>query len=174
MNRQYVPMLYQNQSHFKINILLKQCSFGFIFNSKLNIWQCICHYLLIQQKIQCNTSSYTIHRTANLWITAKSQQEIVIHHRCPFDYCMSNEFFLNLSIPDDQCANYRSGTLCGKCQPGLSQVLGTSICKQCSNLWLLLLLPFGLASLALVLCLMVLNLTVYPQEQSMDSSSMQT
>ena len=39
-------------------------------------------------------------------------------------------------------------------------MLGTSNCKKCSNRWLLLLLPLGLAGVALVVCLMVLNLTV--------------
>ena len=73
---------------------------------------------------------------------------------------MPHDLSLNLSTPDDQCANNHSGTLCGKCQPGLSQVLGTSNCKNCSSLWLFLLLPFALAGLALVACMMVLSLTV--------------
>ena len=156
VNNQYVP--YQNQSQFTINILLKNCSLGFIFDSKLNT--CACHHLLVQQKIQCNTSSHTIHRSSNLWITAKSHSEILIHHHCPFDYCIPYDLSLNLSTPDSQCANNRLGTLCGKCQPGLSQVFGTSNCKKCSNTWLLLLLIFGLAGVALVVCLMVLNFTV--------------
>ena len=86
--------------------------------------------------------------------------EILIHHHCPFDYCMPFDLPLNLSTPDDQCADNHSGILCGKCQPGLSQVLGSSNCKKYSNLWFFLLLPFALAGVALVACLMVLNFTV--------------
>ena len=73
---------------------------------------------------------------------------------------MTYDFSLNMSTPDHQCANNRSGILCGKCQPVLSQVLGSSNCKKCSNLWLFLLLPFALAGVALVAFLMVLSLTV--------------
>ena len=128
------------------------------FHSKLNI--CVCHHLLVQQNIQCTITSQTIHGTTNLWIIANSYSEILIHHHCPFDYYMPHDLPLNLSTPNHQCANNRSGILCGRCQPGLSQTLGTSNCKQCSSLWLLLLLPFALARVALVVCLIVLNLTV--------------
>lgn len=156
VDEEYVPM--PSRIPFKINILLKPCSLGFIFDSKVNI--CVCHYLLVQQNIQCVTSSHTIHRTGNLWIKAKSHSEIFIHHHCPFDYCIPHDLSLNLSTPDDQCANNHSGILCGKCKPGLSQLLGSSNCKKCSNLFLFLLLPFALAGLALVACLMALSLTV--------------
>ena len=50
--------------------------------------------------------------------------------------------------------------LCGACLPGLSLALGTSKCLECSNVWLLLLLPFAAAGLALVFVLLTLNLTV--------------
>ena len=48
----------------------------------------------------------------------------------------------------------------GACLPGLSLALGTSRCLQCSNIWLLLLLPFATAGLALVFVLLTLNLRV--------------
>ena len=85
---------------------------------------------------------------------------IVVNHHCPFDYCKPYELSLNLSAPDSQCVFNRSGTLCGACHAELSQVLGTSNCMKCSNTWLLLIIPFALAGVALVVCLMVLNLTV--------------
>ena len=43
---------------------------------------------------------------------------------------------------------------------GLSLVLGSSKCLQCSNIWILLLIPFALAGIALILLLLIFKLTV--------------
>ncbi len=52
------------------------------------------------------------------------------------------------------------GVLCGECVAGLSLVLATSNCKECSNLYLLLLIPFALAGILLVALILVLNITI--------------
>ena len=62
--------------------------------------------------------------------------------------------------PDEQCSFNRSGLLCGKCKEGLSLVLGSSQCKECSNNYLALLIPFALAGVLLVVLLFLLHLTV--------------
>jgi len=49
--------------------------------------------------------------------------------------------------------------LCGQCQHGLSTVFGLSQCKHCSNIYLLITIPIGIAGIALVLLLFSLNLT---------------
>ena len=67
---------------------------------------------------------------------------------------------INLSKPDEQCSHNRSGVLCGACWTDLSIVLGTSNCKKCSNVYLLLIIPFALAGVALVVLLLKCNLTV--------------
>lgn len=72
---------------------------------------------------------------------------------------------MNLSLNslydlDKQCANNRTGNLCGKCQNGLSLVLASSHCKECSNDFLFLLIPFALAGILLVLFILLLNVTV--------------
>ena len=165
VNKQYIPEpYYQNQSippeqvQFRINLLLKNCSLGFVFDTNRNT--CVCHHLLHQLEIQCNTALHTINRKVQMWITGTPTQDIIINFHCPFDYCKIHNLSLNLSTPDDQCASNRSGILCGACQPRLSLVLGTLNCKKCSNIQLLLILPFALAGVALVVLLMVLNLTV--------------
>ena len=61
---------------------------------------------------------------------------------------------------DTQCAFNRTGQLCGCCKDGYSLTLGGSECKQCSNTWLVLIIPFALAGSALVLVMMVCNLTL--------------
>ena len=84
----------------------------------------------------------------------------MIHPNCPFHYCKSDDTNLSLSNQDEQCAFNHSGILCGACQQGLSLALGTSQCLKCSNTYLLLLIPFALAGVALVFLLLKCNLTV--------------
>ena len=79
---------------------------------------------------------------------------------CPFDYCLPHSLHLNLSTPDSQCQFHRSGLLCGQCQQGLSAVFGSSQCKYCSNVYLLIIIPIAIVGLVLVLLLFLLNLTV--------------
>ena len=50
--------------------------------------------------------------------------------------------------------------MCGQCQQGLSAVFGSSQCKHCSNVYLLIIIPIAIAGLILVLLLFALNLTV--------------
>ena len=150
----YPPELLQ----LRVIVTLKECSLGFEFDPKQNI--CVCHHLLLKRGVTCNIESQLINRNAQQWIFASSTLGIVIHQHCPFDYCKSQNIHLNLSVPSNQCAFNRSGILCGACQSGLSHVLGTANCMKCSNIWLLLILPFAISGVALVMCLMVLNLTV--------------
>ena len=79
---------------------------------------------------------------------------------CPFHYCLLNPSQLNLSTPDSQCQFNRSGALCGQCQQDLSTVFGSSQCKQCTDLYLLILIPTAIAGVVLVLILFIFNLTV--------------
>ena len=77
------------------------------------------------------------------------------------DYCTSDsvQFTLNDTV-DYQCRYDRSGTLCGQCAEGYSLMLGSNKCKQCSNGYIALVIPFALLGVALVVLLIVLNLTV--------------
>ena len=93
----------------------------------------------------------------------QSQRLVIVHPHCPFDFCVSHrvDFPLNSTLSDVQCAYNRSGFLCGACNStGYSLVLGSSHCKQCSNIYLLLLIPFAAMGVALVILLLVCKLTV--------------
>ena len=143
----------------KILITLKDCPLGFEFDSRQNV--CSCHPYLDAYGVKCNFTAYKINRHARQWIGVLNKPKMfVIHQHCPYDYCKPYALLLNLSTPDDQCSSNRSGILCGACQPGLSQVLGTSNCKRCSNVWLLLTIVFALAGILLVAGLLMLNITV--------------
>ena len=117
---------------FRINFVLQKCYIGFVFDSNYNT--CVCHHLLKQQGIHCNITSHTVIRKAPKWMSSTPHsQDIMLNHQCPLHYCKTLDVSLNLSNSDDQCAFNHSGILCGACQSGLSQVLGTSNCRKCSN-----------------------------------------
>ena len=127
---------------------------------------CWCDPILlshIPSLTHCNIDDQTIPRPANSWISAHTVNNSHFYHvslHCPFDYCLPHSSHLNLFTPDSQCQFNRSGLLCGQCQQGLSAVFGSSYCKQYSNVYLLIIIPIGIAGILLVLLLFVLNLTV--------------
>ena len=144
-------------------ILLKFCPQGFSLHLK---GYCQCDIILsshIPSLTHCNIDDQTIPRPANSWISAHTVNNSHSYHvslHCPFDYCLPHSSHLNLSTPDSQCQFNRSGLLCGQCQQGLSAAFGSSQCKQCSNVYLLIIIPIAIAGLVLVLLLFALNLTV--------------
>ena len=101
----------------------------------------------------------------NIWIGLSnySNETGLIVHDCPFDYCVEKPVNISLSSPnsaDEQCAHNKTGILCGMCQEDLSIVFGSSRCKDCSDNYISLLIPFALAGIALVAFIFLLNLTV--------------
>ena len=140
------------------------CPIGFIKISS------ICQYYPFFDlfNIKCNIDDQTILRPTNYWILPIFQNisyryEVSLH--CPFHYCLPYSSHLNFSTPNSQCQFSRSGILCGHCQQGLSTVFGSSNCQQCSNIYLLLVVPIAIAGLVLVLLLFILNLTVTDASQ---------
>ena len=149
-------------SELTMHVDLKPCPLAFVFDK--NSQTCICSPKLQQQQINCSIDTQTVYRRSPLWINAtflnETYTQILVHNHCPFDYCKDGNIQLNMEYPDEQCAFYRSGVLCGSCQQNLSHVLGTSNCKECSSNFLLLIPVFIVAGIALVAFLMLLNLTV--------------
>ena len=144
----------------KINITTLPCPLGFEFHNRS--MTCTCDSKLVENGLNCSIDSQTVWRKSSFWITtAEESGEVLIHEHCPFDYCKPESFNLDLEDPDEQCAFYHSGILCGACQNNLSHVFGTSACRECLSLWALLWVPvIALAGIALVVLLIMLNLTV--------------
>ena len=149
-------------SQLTVHIEMQQCPLGFKFSNRSQT--CICHPKLQQHEINCSIDTQTVYRKSPLWINAtflnETYTQVLVHNHCPFDYCKDGNIQLNMEHPDEQCTLSRSGVLCGSCQQNLSHVLGTSNCKECSSHFLLLILFFIAAGIALVVFLMLLNLTV--------------
>ena len=142
-----------------VNATILDCPLGFELYENSSACDCIDY--LTRNGITCNILDQTVHRTAFMWIGNDSNDILVVHHNCPFDYCNQTVLDFSLYTQEEQCSFNRTGVLCGACQPGYSLVLGTSLCStECSNIYLLLLLPILMAGLVLVALLLKCNLTV--------------
>ena len=143
-----------------VSITFLPCPDGF----NLSYSECICEESLQRFTNTCNVNDVTILRKGDFWINLEydngTYKGLTLHPHCPFDYCKSEPTDIILNDTDTQCALNRSGILCGECQPGLSLALGSSQCLTCSNMFLLLIIPFALAGIVLVCVLLVLKLTV--------------
>ena len=127
---------------------------------------CECDQNLTEHQIKsCSAENETILVETNIWIGLSnySNETGFVIHDCVFDYCVEKPVNISLSSPDsadEQCAYNRTGKLCGMCQEDLSLVFGSSLCQDCSDNYVFLLIPFALAGIALVAFILLLNLTV--------------
>ena len=135
------------------------------FNILKSTQSCVC-----EPKLQRYTNSCTITNglgtitrdsSQQFWVGYDNQSdELILHPLCPFDYCVNDTVVFPLNNTDSQCANNRSGLLCGACKESYSLILGTSRCEKCTNSHLVLLIPFAVMGVALVFFLLVCKLTV--------------
>ena len=146
-------------SYSKFYVKLLPCPPGFMF---IQI-RCQCDPVLTVNEYvkDCDINDQTVLRSPNSWIFySESLHTYQLSKSCPFDYCYTHFSKLQLSNPDSQCQFSRSGILCGQCQQHLSTIFGSSDCKKCSNMYLLLLIPFAVSGIVLVIIMFILNLTV--------------
>ena len=143
-----------------VTVHLQPCPDGF----QLSNSQCICEERLQAFTNSCNVDDETILRSSNFWMSGLymngSYEGLILHPRCPFDYCLTTVLSLTPSDPNAQCASDRMGTLCGSCPKNYSIGFGSSRCLQCTNRYISLLIPFTIAGIVLVVFLLALKLTV--------------
>ena len=150
--------------HLTVNVTFESCPIGFEQSNFTG--ECICDHRIWQYTNSCDIDRQAILRNASttfwlgVWYNNGMPVGFIHHNYCPRNYCISKSKYINLSNPDQICNFNRSGLLCGRCKEGLSLVLGSSQCKQCSNSYLALLVPFALAGILLVILLFLLHLTV--------------
>ena len=149
-----------------ITFLPCDCPIGFQPSQSKIECICECDKRLEADIANCSLENETIQIASSAWIgysNATDNTGFIIYPTCPFDYCVQTPVNVTLNIPngaDMQCAFNCSEKLCGECEEDLSLVLGTSRCKECSNIYLLLLIPFALAGIALVAFILIPNITV--------------
>ena len=166
-----------SQRRLSIQFSPYSCPVGFqprdIDNTKC---VCECDSAIEEYITNCDPQTKTLVRKGNFWITYINSStdnprnnNYLIYPNCPLNYCYppSSSIKINLNVPDGdeaQCANSRTGKLCGSCKDGYSLSLGSSRCIVCPSNWPVLLIAILiaaiLAGIALVAMLLVLNLTV--------------
>ena len=149
-----------------ISLALQDCPTGFILTN-MPPYFCTCHPTLQVNGITvCIITNHIgwIYRTGTVWVsdsfTGNETNSFVVHQYCTYDYCKPENISVDLNFPETQCLFNHSGVLCGGCYGNLSLALGTSRCLPCDNRYTSLLLVFGLAGLALVFFIKVLDITV--------------
>ena len=149
-------------SHFSsvtVHIKIKPCPRGFEQNDD----QCECDKRLSNRfkGMVCDVNADTITTKESTTWLRYDENYLKVQANCPLDYCQTTDN-ISLENPDEQCANNRSGVICGSCQDNFSIGLGGSKCLQCtSNSPLIWLIPvFAVAGVALVALLLVCNMTL--------------
>ena len=144
-----------------VKIATIKCPLGFELSQSLGV--CDCNRIFQDQYLQpeCNIITEEISRDGDAWLGYDEDRDCLIgHDECPFDYCDTSMVTFTMNNTDPQCNLNRQGLLCGECEEGLTLLLGSNRCGECSNSHLALLLLFMLAGIALVALIIVLNLTV--------------
>ena len=167
LKRMLPPRFHILFQQFNIKVILKPCPLGYDISQNSNM--CLCSDIIESHSgVGCDLENYTITRSEHHWLyyvtsNANSDSAIIIHNHCPYGYCRGdiNSLNFHLETPDKQCAFHRSGILCGACQANLSQVFGTSNCKECSSFMAFAIVPTVIiAGMLLVGFLTILNFTV--------------
>ena len=164
-----------SQIRLKLSVYCPKCPIGFELVEDEEGCRCQCDKNLLPFISNCRPSSKALVRDRNIWIAYLNSTDdsegyqYLKHPYCPLDYChpSSSRVEINLNLPngsDAQCANGRTGLLCGTCQPGLSLSLGSSHCIHCPPHWPVsltaIIIATLLAGILLVVFIMLLNLTV--------------
>ena len=159
-------ILYNNIGSMKVNLTILDCPLGLVLD--FTSGDCVCSNEIIHLSgIHCNIlwMPYPIARSGKNWISHKNGKYncTIAHTGCPFDYCNTSTIKLSLRESDLQCNYNRSGILCGQCKQGLSLMIGSNRCANCTDTTLVTISIFIIATVAgivLVIFLIALNLTV--------------
>ena len=151
-----------------IYVHIQQCPLAFRFSPQAK--KCLC----ILEHTQCNITNRTIIRSSPQWIgyiqkRPNDTRRIINHPYCPLGYCLNTNVTISTTSQtfdqDVQCAQHRSGLLCGKCKQNYSLGFGSSQCLRChTDVSIVrvigLIAVCAVAGVLLVVLLTLLNLTV--------------
>ena len=143
------------------------CPIGFTYTHGI----CTCSSSITAENVTCHIDTLQISHKGQLWIgsyntsiTFNADQPnhhniCLINEQCLL--CNPSNVSFMLNDTDPQCQQHKSGTLCGSCTTGYSLVLGSNECMECTtNYNMALIILFAFMGIALVVLLIVLNLTV--------------
>ena len=144
------------------------CPIGFTYTHGI----CTCSSSITAENVTCHIDTLQISHKGQLWIgpyntsiTFSADQPnhhnmCIINEQCLL--CNPSTVSFMLNDTDRQCQQHKSGTLCGSCTTGYSLVLGSNECMECTTNYNMaaLIILFAFMGIALVVLLIVLNLTV--------------
>ena len=136
---------------------LNTCPFGFPFNNATLF--CNCDPEIEKYNLTCDINLMLVNRPSQMWI-GNVTDTLSVYLHCPFDNCKPMDTDLDLMNQDNQCNYKRAGVLCGQCQTNFSMVLGSSVCDECSDNTLWLIVLFAALGMGLIAILFIFNLTV--------------
>ena len=153
-----------NIRSINVHLTILTCPLGLVVD--FTSGDCVCNNDITHISI-CDVSwmPYPIQRSGNNWIYHRFDYYncTIAHIGCPFDYCLKSHVKFSLNESDLQCNYNRSGILCGQCIQGLSLMIGSNRCANCTDTKLVsvsIIILAAVAGVVLVILLMILNLTV--------------
>ena len=146
-----------------VTVRFGECPDGF----QLALDECTCATDLSKYTSVCNVDNESILNNGDFWAKGLYNNGIykgmMSFPHCPFNYCRQTSVYFTLIDPDPQCAQNRSGIMCGQCRVNHSLTLGGGGCAVCSTspaTTCALLILFAASGIALVAVLILLRLTV--------------
>ena len=140
-----------------VHVTLRNCSLGFVYDQTTKA--CNCEIDKFLDGVTCNTNG-SISYNDNDWIGV-NELSLYIRAPCIRKFCEIGVSVVNLSEPDTQCRNHRSGLLCGGCADGYSRILGGTQCEVCTNNhYLALIVLFAAFGILLFVVLALFNVTI--------------
>ena len=147
-----------------IHLSVQECPWGF----QLKDGVCDCSY---KYGYNCNLQKLIIIKNLVIisWMGCQASKNkslcrndiILMAKNCGrFGYCDNSISEFKEETIDSQCAQGRTGVLCGECKRNLSLMLGTSRCKPCSNKYVGLIVVYLVAGILLIVILTAFNFTV--------------
>ena len=153
-----------NIRSINVYLTILPCPLGLVVD--FTSGDCVCNNDITHISI-CDVSwmPYPIQRSGNNWIYHRFDYYncTIAHIGCPFDYCLKSHVKFTLNESDLQCNYNRSGILCGQCIQGLSLMIGSNRCANCTDTKIVsvsIIILAAVAGVVLVILLMILNLTV--------------
>ena len=154
-----------------LKVKIVNCPYGFSVSSVSH--KCDCSSWVSGLRATCNITMKSIYRSGNSswWIgelQTGNMSAAIYSTFCPFDYCVRKGVHLQINetdFADSQCANHRTGILCGACKGNWSKVLGSNSCKLCHSphpilRMLGLIVLFALLGIVFVFLVGILDITV--------------
>ena len=130
------PVLY---AFAKDNSFLMTCSIQTKTFTRSSITLSWAGLIAMEDRIEDGKKVFGISRSCPL---GKCEGNSVLNHFQSTGETGHDNFFVAHEIKNGQfditplCINHREGTLCGKCNDGLSVVFGSQKCMHCSNKWI--------------------------------------